>query len=239
MSKKLLQLFSAKHVTTHTAPRHHVWIRYVATAFGLFVVLVGAASVMTNLAHSTLGSNAARDIFAPAIAVTNPGALASLQGPTLTHDTATTTPITPAHLVISSIGVNANVEQVGKKADGSMGTPSTFGNVGWYALGSKPGEAGNAVIDGHVNNALTTAGVFAHLSQITIGDIVQVSDAAGKTLIYKVTKVQTFAADSAPDASVFATTGPSQLVLITCDGDWVASAHSFDKRLVVFASLSN
>ncbi len=67
-------------MTTHTAPRHHVWIRYVATAFGLFVVLVGAASVMTNLAHSTLGSNAARDIFAPAIAVTNPGALAAYIG---------------------------------------------------------------------------------------------------------------------------------------------------------------
>ncbi len=240
MLKKLLQLFSAKSVTTHSSPRHHVWIRYVATAFGLFVVLVGAASVMTNLAHSTLGGNAAGSIFGPAIAITNPSALASLQGVSITHDSATSssaTPITPARLLIPSIGVDANVEQVGKKADGSMGTPQTFGDVAWYALGAKPGEPGNAVIDGHVNNALTTAGVFAHLSQVTIGDKVTVVDAAGKSLSFVVTKTQTITDTTAQDTNIFSTTGPSGLVLITCQGDWVSSQHTYSERLVVFASL--
>lgn len=239
MSNKLLQLFSAKPVTaTHTTPKHHVWIRYVATAFGVFVVLVGAASVASNLAKGALGSNASLDIFGPAIGITNPSALNSLQGPTITKtSTGTTTPITPTQLIVSSIGVNAPVEQVGKKDDGSLGTPQKFGDVAWYALGSKPGDAGNAVFDGHVNNALTTSGVFAHLSQIKIGDMVTAVDAAGTKVNFIVTKVQVYPADSAPDPAIFTTTGPSQLVLITCDGEWVPSAHSYSERLVVFASL--
>ena len=52
------------------------------------------------------------------------------------------------------------VERVGKKQDGSMETPSTFTTVGWYELGVKPGDEGNAVMDGHVNNALTSSGAI-------------------------------------------------------------------------------
>lgn len=221
------------------SPKHHIWIRYVAIAFGLFVVLVGAANVVSNFAHGALGSDAALNIFGPAIAITNPNALNSLQGPTITKtSTATTTPITPTTLVIPSIGVNATVQQVGIKDDGSLGAPTGFGSVvGWYGLGAKPGAPGNAIFDGHVNNALTTAGVFAHLSQVKLGDTVAVADATGKTLEYTVTKVQTYAADWNPDAAFFATSGPSQLVIITCDGEWVPATKSFSQRLVVFASL--
>ena len=118
-----------------------------------------------------------------------------------------------------------------------MGTPQTFGDVAWYALGSKPGAAGNAVIDGHVDNALTTAGVFMHLSQVHLGDTITIADASGATRTFVVQNIQEVAADTAPDPSIFATTGPSQLVLITCDGNWVPAAKSFDKRLEVFATL--
>ena len=208
-------------------PRRN-WLRIVAITFGFFVVLVGAADVATRVAHAALGSNASLDIFAPAITITDPSALSSLKA---------TTPITPAHLIIPSIGVNANVEQVGKKADGSMGTPQSFGDVAWYALGSKPGAPGNAVIDGHVDNALTTAGVFMHLSQVHLGDTITVADAGGATRTFVVQNIQEVSADTAPDPSIFTTTGPSQLVLITCDGSWVPTAKSFSERLEVFATL--
>ena len=118
-----------------------------------------------------------------------------------------------------------------------MGTPQNFGDVAWYSLGSKPGEPGNAVIDGHVNNALTKAGVFEHLTQIKLGDPISVTDSAGRSLNYKVTDIEEYPADTAPADSIFATTGPSQLVLITCDGDWVPADKSFSQRLVVFAAL--
>ncbi|MGC9602690.1 MAG: class F sortase [Minisyncoccia bacterium] len=228
MSEKPLLLYSAKSVVAVQTPRRN-WLRVAAIAVGFFVVLVGAADIATRLAHATLGPNASLDIFAPAIAVTDPSVLKAFK--------AATTPIIPARLIISSIGVNANVEQVGKKDDGTMGTPQTFGDVAWYALGSKPGAPGNAVIDGHVNNALTTAGVFDHLSQVQLGDTITIADASGATRTFVVQNIQEVSADSAPDPSIFATTGPSQLVLITCDGDWVPSVKSFDKRLEVFATL--
>ncbi|HEY5383322.1 MAG TPA: class F sortase [Candidatus Paceibacterota bacterium] len=241
MSDKPLLLSSAKSVvavkgtlTSLRETRHAKRLRLAAIAVGLFVVLVGAANVTTRLAHAVLGPTAALDIFAPAVILDNPSALKSTRMP-LTA--ASTTPLVPARLTITSIGVDAAVEQVGKKADGSMGTPQKFGDVAWYALGAKPGEAGNAVIDGHVNNALTTAGVFDHLSQVQVGDTITVADASGRQVSFAVTKIQTITDTSAQDSSIFNTSGPAGLVLITCQGDWVPSAKSFNERLVVFATL--
>jgi len=238
MSEKLSQPFLGN---TPEEPTHHRWLRIAATVFGVFVVLFGAANVATRLAHAAFGNNAALYSFAPAITLLGNYNTTNAETGVIATSTkariASSTPQVPVRLVIPSIGVNAKVEQVGKKADGSMGTPSTFGDVAWYAPGSEPGEAGNAVIDGHVNNALTTAGVFQHLSQIALGDSITVLNASGTPLTYIVSNIQEYPVDSAPAASIFATTGPSQLVLITCDGEWVPSAKSYSTRLVVFASL--
>ena len=116
-----------------------------------------------------------------------------------------------------------------------MATPTSFADVAWYALGGHPGSEGNTVFAGHVNNALTKSGVFGHLAQVGLGDYVTVSNADGHTLIYKVVSIDKYPANEAPAASIFATAGPSRLVLITCDGDWVQSEKTFDKRLVITA----
>lgn len=202
-------------------------------AVGLFVVLVGAADISTRISRAWFGDKAAFTAFAPAVVLFNASTTDSLFGAT----SATTTPLVPALLTIPSIGVRANVEQVGKKADGTMGTPQKFEEVAWYSLGAKPGEAGNAVIAGHVNNALTKAGVFEHLSLVNLGDTLSLFDASGRSLMYKVTDIEQYPADTAPAGAIFATTGPSQVVLITCDGDWVSADKTFSKRLVVFAQL--
>ena len=235
MSEKLSLLSSA----TSREPKHHRGLRVAATAIGVCVILVGAADVSSRIAHDAFGANASLYSFAPAITLlgnynTDAGTI-----PAAATRSASTTPLIPVRLEIPSIGVNAHVEQVGNKADGSMGTPSTFGDVAWYAAGSAPGQPGNAVIDGHVDNALTTAGVFMHLSQIALGDTITVVNASGTPMNFTVTNVEEIPADSAPAASIFTTTGPSQLVLITCDGTWVPNTKSFDQRLVVFASLKS
>lgn len=203
-----------------------MWLRWFAIAIGTLVVVVGLADVTSRLATAVAGDTALFDAFAPAAAV-KPAAVPAAA--------AATGPLVPARLKVPSLGIDAKVEEVAKKADGSMGTPADFMNVGFYTLGSKPGDAGNAVFDGHVNNALTKSGVFEHLAQAHVGDYITVSDAEGRTLVYKVSEVNLYPTDEAPAASIFATTGPSQLVLITCNGEWVQDEHSFDKRLVVVA----
>lgn len=186
----------------------------------------GLADVTSRMANS-LSDDALFDAFAPAAATraaaTVPAATAS-----------STVALIPARLKVPTLGIDAQVEEVGQKADGSMGTPADFMQVGWWAEGARPGERGSAVFNGHVNNALTKAGVFQHLSQIKKGDYVTVSDTAGKTLVYQVSEV-TLYDTTASTASLFSKTGPSQLVLITCDGDWLEDERSFSKRLVVVA----
>lgn len=227
MSEKLLPL-SLANPESRFARR----ARLVAIGVGLLAVLWGTADITSRLAHAALGNNAGATIFGPA-AATDPALLNALKG---TEASATTTaPFVPARLKVPSVGIDANVEQVGQKQDGTMATPTDFADVGWYALGGHPGGAGNAVMAGHVNNALTKSGVFGHLGQVHLGDYITVSDAAGKTLVYKVRAIDEYPANQAPAQSIFAATGPSQLILITCDGDWVQSEKTFDKRLVITA----
>jgi len=231
MPEKPLRLPSAKSGVLLPPPSSKTrWLQLILAAVGIMVVLVGAADAASRAAHAAFGDQASLIAFGPAAAIDS----ASIN----TTVVSSTTPLTPAILSIPSIGLRAPVEQVGNKADGTMGTPKNFTDVAWYALGPKPGQSGSAVIDGHVNNALTTAGVFQHLSQVHSGDVVSVSDSAGRTLQYHVVKVAQYDTNSAPVAEIFTTQGPSQLVLITCAGDWIASAHSFDKRLVVYAQLN-
>lgn len=229
MSEKPLLLPSAKTPIVLAQPQKlHPASRAVFVVLGTLVVLYGAADLLGRVAIRGSGT-ADQTIFVPhSVAV--PGT-----GEAPVADVAV--PIVPARLFIASIGVNASVESVGKDAKGAMKTPSSFTTVAWYSLGSSPGEAGNAVIDGHVNNALTKAGVFEHLSDIAMGATIQVADAAGHTLSYRVRDIEDYSTEDAPTDVIFSRTGPSQLVLITCAGDWDAKAHSFNKRLVVFASL--
>lgn len=210
---------------TETAQRKK-YVRIVLVAIGLVVVLYGAADVLARVAHAALGSDANIAAFAPAIELDQTTAFAS-----------STTPIMPTRLVIPAIGVDANIEQVGKKSDGSMATPATFGDVAWYDLGSKPGSPGNAVIAGHVNNALTKTGVFENLSDLKVGDVIALTDANGNVLHFAVRDIEDYTDANAPLSTIFSTTGPSQVVLITCAGDWDPVARSYDHRLVIFAGL--
>lgn len=199
--------------------------RLLVLGIGLLVVAVGGSDVSARLVNLA-GSNALSTAFAPAIAITD---FASFVTPPM--------PLIPLRIRIPVIGVEAKVEQVGVRDDGAMANPSSFATTGWYKFGGKPGGAGNAVIAGHVNNALGLSGVFARLSDVSIGDSIFVSDSTGTTLTYTVHAKTQYTAANAPLEEIFRTTGPSQLVLITCEGDWDPKSRSYDKRLVVVARL--
>lgn len=237
MSEKHLLLPSAKSGVLVKQGGYYNWVYYAALAVGLLVVLVGLADVTTRLSTGVLGDRVLFNAFAP---------LGALDTQTQTNvavpDTGVEPPVStaegvvlPVRIKVPSIGVDAKVISVGKKADGTMGTPENFKEVAWYSLGAKPGEAGNAAFAGHVNNALTQAGVFSNLSKVDIGDYITLSDAQGKTLVYVVSAKNEYPADEAPAAEIFRTNGPSKIVLITCEGEWVPAERTFEKRLVVEA----
>lgn len=226
MQENHLLLQSAKSgvlvVSAHERRAHY--LRLAATAVGMACVLVGAADVTSRVVKN-IGPDATFLAFAPAVAINNPPLFVAA---------TTSAAIVPSRLRIPSLGVDAKVESVGIKANGAMATPSNFDNVAWYSPGAKPGGEGSAVFAGHVNNALLKSGVFEHLAQIKKGDYVTVEDASGKALVYRVSSIKEYAPDALTD-DLFTTAGPSRIVIITCDGDWVPSARSYDKRLVVVA----
>lgn len=240
MLQKPLLLRSAKSAVLVDFPRERgSWVRTAAIAVGLITVLVGAADAAARVSRAAFGENANFFIFGPpasawpepASARQRPSAVEGTELPAQSASGA----IVPARLRVPSLGIDAAVERVGKRADGSMGIPKNFDDVSWYMPGGKPGSEGNAVFAGHLNNARGQTGVFARLARISIGDYVTVADAEGKTLPYVVREVQVYPADEAPAEAIFKTSGPSQLVLITCEGDWVPQERTFDKRLVVIA----
>jgi len=138
----------------------------------------------------------------------------------------------PVHLIIPAINVDADIQQVGITDEGEMATPNSFVQAGWFKLGTRPGEIGNAVIAGHLNGKDGEVGVFANLSKLKKGDNLYIKDDKGALITFVVRETRTYDPGHADD--VFGSSNSSQLNLITCDGDWDDDKQSYSKRLVVF-----
>jgi hypothetical protein len=144
---------------------------------------------------------------------------------------------TPAvRLLIPAIGVDAPIEKVGVDAEGRMATPSRPDHVAWFAPGAAPGDAGNAVIDGHLDWTNGPA-VFWHLDQLHPGDEVVVVRADGSRLRFLVGRSAQYPFDAAPPG-LFTHVGPPGVALVTCSGDWDRARSTYLTRLVVFATLA-
>lgn len=143
----------------------------------------------------------------------------------------------PVRLEIPNISVDAVVEHLGLTAQGAVQAPAGPRNVSWYNLGSRPGEAGSALISGHSGiwqNATTS--VFDRLPELKPGDTVQVTDNQGTVRQFEVQELRVYGKDdSVPE--LFVTTGEPRLNIITCYGTWLPSLKTYDKRLVVFTKL--
>ncbi len=142
----------------------------------------------------------------------------------------------PTRLMIPSIEVDAAVQQTGIAASGRMGVPTNFTDVAWYKLGPKPGEAGSAIIDGHLDMATDINAVFIRLNELKKGDEIDVLDAKGQKIKFRVTDTKIYDDTDAPLDTIFDKNGPtSRLNLITCDGAWDQATKNYNKRLVVYS----
>lgn len=145
----------------------------------------------------------------------------------------------PVAISIPALQVKAAVEQVGQDADGRMSVPKKVHDTGWYALGTRPGDTGNAVVDGHVNTPQLTPSVFARLSTLKSGDLIQVEDSGKKMRTFRVYSVKNIPSDNFPVGTVFGSSGQRDLVLITCSGYYQKSQKDYTFRTVVFSRLLN
>jgi len=142
----------------------------------------------------------------------------------------------PVRLKIPAINLDAAIEYVGLTPNGAMGVPSTLVDAAWYNLGPRPGQKGNAVIDGHRSSRSWIPGVFDHLDDLSVGDNLYIEDDQGTIITFVVREIRIY--DPEDDASdVFKLSDSIHLNLITCSGDWDTVQKSFNKRLVIFTDV--
>jgi LPXTG-site transpeptidase (sortase) family protein len=117
-----------------------------------------------------------------------------------------------------------------------MDTPKKDKNVGWLATGTQPGDIGNAVMAGHVDNRRGAA-VFYPLKKLSIGDEIHVMNEQQKQLTFVVNDKKIYRADQAPIKKIFGAAQTANLNLITCTGYFDRKLRTHLDRLVIYATL--
>lgn len=141
----------------------------------------------------------------------------------------------PVRLKIPSINVDAALDYVGLTPQGELGVPNGPTNAAWYDRGSRPGEVGTAVINGHFGWINGISAVFDNLHSLKKDDSIYVIDDRGTTIAFVVRDIQMYDQNASEPAVFGSNDGKAHLNLITCQGTWSETQQSYSNRLVVFA----
>ncbi|GMA30111.1 class F sortase [Litorihabitans aurantiacus] len=142
--------------------------------------------------------------------------------------------VDPVALRIADIEVDEQMMELGIADDGKMEVPDDWDRVGWFTGGGRPGGRGPTVIAGHVDSP-TGPAVFFRLTELEVGDRVEVDDADGTTHAYEVYRVENFLKDDYPTREVFGALATDELRLVTCTGEFDTRSQRHDQNRVVFA----
>lgn len=150
-------------------------------------------------------------------------------------------PLADFRIVIDSLGVNAQVVELGLDPRRVPQVPNEAARVAWYKFSAKPGTGDNAVLAGHVRWG-GDRGSFADLEKLEAGDVIRLEWNDGGESVYEV--VSNFELDSEDPETlrVMAPTSEDLLTLITCGGTFVADIDNplggdFTDRVIVRAAL--
>ncbi|MFC8145130.1 class F sortase [Streptomyces paradoxus] len=141
-------------------------------------------------------------------------------------------------LLIPYLRVDAPVMGLGLDRDRRLTAPPDDDPevVGWYRHGASPGEQGTAVAVGHLDTDSGPA-VFAGLTELKRGRIVQARRADGRIAVYTVDKIKSYEKAHFPSQEVYGARGRPELRLITCGGNY-DRRKGYSGNVVVFAHLT-
>ncbi|MGY0005731.1 class F sortase [Micromonospora sp. I033] len=143
----------------------------------------------------------------------------------------------PVRVAIPRIGVDADIVPVATDPNGALEVPPLDHPeiAGWYRRGPTPGEAGNAVLVGHVDS-LRGPAVFFDLGRLRPGDTVEVTRADGRVAVFTVDGVGAYPKERFPTERVYGGGAEARLRLITCGGRFDPRTGSYPDNIVVFAT---
>ncbi|WP_030438569.1 class F sortase [Actinoplanes subtropicus] len=141
----------------------------------------------------------------------------------------------PVRLRIPALQVNAKIEKLGLQKDGTIAVPATTDIAGWYEYGPRPGQAGPAVILGHVDST-AGPGIFFDLYRARPGTTIQVDRADGSSATFRITQVTKVPKVQFPTDLVYAPTLDPTLRLVTCGGSFDRARGSYRDNVIAFAT---
>jgi hypothetical protein len=203
------------------------------------VVLVAAVGTAVGVWAAGRSSGAADR---PGTAVGSDAPLDTPSGAGERTDGRGTDPVLPASdpttLTIPVIGVHAQVGQVGLAGDGTVETPPLDqpAMTAWYREGPTPGEAGSAVVVGHVDSR-TGPAVFYRLRELKPGDRIEMTREDGSTVIFAVDSIENVPKSKFPTERVYGDQPGVVLRLITCGGEFDRGRGSYRDNVIVSALL--
>ena len=147
--------------------------------------------------------------------------------------------IAPVQLVIPSIAVDSPLVNLGLNGDGTLEVPVDFDKAGWFTGGNYPGDPSGppGLIAGHVDNR-TGPAVFFDLTKLVVGDEVHVVRADNTVAVFVVAWTASYPKSEFPAAELYAPVDGSEIVLITCTGDFNENARSYLDNFVLRAQLN-
>ena len=144
----------------------------------------------------------------------------------------------PVALAIPAIGVSARIIALGLDASHGPAAPplSTPFVTSWYDHGAAPGQAGPALLLGHVDSAAVGPAVFYRLGDLRRGDRIYVTLRDHQVAVFRVSSVALYSQADFPVRYVYGFTRRPTLRLITCGGTFDPQAHAYLDRIVAFAA---
>jgi LPXTG-site transpeptidase (sortase) family protein len=205
-------------------------LRWERLAWLAAVLVVAATSVFAvRAALAGIGQPQPTVRFQPAAAPSTPTPqpcfLADCSRPVLVGS--------PTRVRIPAIDVDTGLEELTLRPTGELNPPVAFDQAGWFRDGVIPGDAGPAVIAGHVDSRRGPA-VFYRLTELVRGDAVEVLR-GGVWVTFRIVTVEQYPKDQFPDERVYQPTPDAELRLITCGGAFNLGRLSYRDNIVAYA----
>lgn len=135
-----------------------------------------------------------------------------------------------------------DVQPVGKieegKKKGQMATIDSATIAAWYELGPKPGENGNAIINGHVRYG-GVKGYFSILPELELRERVIIEHEDGTFTVFVVRSVDVYPYNKVPSSVMELENENAMLTLITCHGEFQQDVGTSEERCVVICELED
>jgi len=142
----------------------------------------------------------------------------------------------PIKLEVPSIGIDAQVVELGLNPDMTVEIPKRGEEVGWYKHSQTPGEIGPSVLIGHLDwNG--GKGVFYDLNKLETGNTFRVTREDGSVAVFVVEDKEEYSQFDFPTDKVYGKLAKPGIRLVTCSGKFLGDADRYSHNLVIYASL--